>query len=303
MTGNRVYNNASTSGILISGGNADVDITLNEVYGNGYWGIQCTTIASYVADILYNDVHGNGYSGLYINTGNGANVNYNNFYGNGVAGVANYNYAVQNPSVNSVNARYNWWGDTVVTAEMDSRRQPEEHRPDLRCVRQCVLWHGGLCGLAERGGGAAVAGVVEDHVAAGRGGAEDGRAAYPGRLPWRRPGVKQVEVSLDGGISWQEATGTGSWSLRLDAPGGRHVHHFIAGHRRRRQHRNARCGYHDHDRQHLADHLGVADVDETWSGTVTLTGDITVPDGVTLTIEPGTQVRAMALNDDQGGGS
>jgi hypothetical protein len=43
--------------------------------------------------------------------------------------------------------------------------------------------------------------------------------------------------------------------------------------------------------------------DETWTGEVLLTGDVTVPSGLTLTIEPGTSVKFLALNDDQGGGS
>ena len=41
---------------------------------------------------------------------------------------------------------------------------------------------------------------------------------------------------------------------------------------------------------------------ETWSGKVTLTGDVTVPAGVTLTILPGTTVACWADYDDQAGG-
>lgn len=44
---------------------------------------------------------------------------------------------------------------------------------------------------------------------------------------------------------------------------------------------------------------GVMPVDEVWSGEIQLTGDITVPFGVTLTIEPGTVVRFAARSDDQ----
>jgi len=42
--------------------------------------------------------------------------------------------------------------------------------------------------------------------------------------------------------------------------------------------------------------------DETWSGTVSLTGDVTVPAELTLTIEPGTQIIFPALSDDTAGG-
>ncbi len=41
---------------------------------------------------------------------------------------------------------------------------------------------------------------------------------------------------------------------------------------------------------------------ETWSGTVTLTGDVTVPNNVTLTILPGTLVACWDKYDDQAGG-
>ncbi|RLB09502.1 MAG: hypothetical protein DRG59_02145, partial [Deltaproteobacteria bacterium] len=42
--------------------------------------------------------------------------------------------------------------------------------------------------------------------------------------------------------------------------------------------------------------------DETWSGTVNLTGDVTVPVGITLTIEAGTTVIFPARSDDTSGG-
>jgi succinate dehydrogenase/fumarate reductase flavoprotein subunit len=42
---------------------------------------------------------------------------------------------------------------------------------------------------------------------------------------------------------------------------------------------------------------GQLPADETWSGTVTLTGDLTVPVGRTLTISPGTVVR-LGPGDD-----
>lgn len=47
---------------------------------------------------------------------------------------------------------------------------------------------------------------------------------------------------------------------------------------------------------------GVMTNNETWSGIVTLTGDVTVPDNVTLTILPGTRVAAWDKYDDQAGG-
>jgi len=41
--------------------------------------------------------------------------------------------------------------------------------------------------------------------------------------------------------------------------------------------------------------------DETWRGDVLITGDVEIPQGVTLTIEPGTRIRFTAQSDDQHG--
>ena len=35
---------------------------------------------------------------------------------------------------------------------------------------------------------------------------------------------------------------------------------------------------------------GTLTADEVWSGTINISGDVTVPKGVTLTIEPGTEI-------------
>jgi len=43
--------------------------------------------------------------------------------------------------------------------------------------------------------------------------------------------------------------------------------------------------------------------DEIWSGTVTLTGDVTIPAGLTLMIQPGTTVIFPSNSDDQGTGN
>ncbi len=45
---------------------------------------------------------------------------------------------------------------------------------------------------------------------------------------------------------------------------------------------------------------GIITKDEIWSGEIHITGDITVPEGVTLTIIPGTKIFVMANYDDTG---
>jgi hypothetical protein len=46
---------------------------------------------------------------------------------------------------------------------------------------------------------------------------------------------------------------------------------------------------------------GRLEADETWSGDIILTGDIEIPQGITLTIKPGTTVKFTAQSDDQHG--
>ena len=41
--------------------------------------------------------------------------------------------------------------------------------------------------------------------------------------------------------------------------------------------------------------------DETWSGTVQMTGDVIVPEGITLTISPGTVIKLADYDDTAGG--
>ncbi|MBI5207195.1 MAG: hypothetical protein HY934_05325 [Candidatus Firestonebacteria bacterium] len=47
---------------------------------------------------------------------------------------------------------------------------------------------------------------------------------------------------------------------------------------------------------------GTLTQDENWSGTINITGDVIVPNDVTLTIEPGTTLNFDFLSDDTSGG-
>ena len=116
-------------------------------------------------------------------------------------------------------------------------------------------------------------------------------------------GVSRVEVSTDNGISWQEATGTGSWRYDWTVPGdGTYtiLSRVIDG---ADNIETPGVGITITIDSSLPTTSGSLTVDETWSGTVTLTGDVTIPAGITLTVETGTHVRIAALNDDQGGGN
>lgn len=47
---------------------------------------------------------------------------------------------------------------------------------------------------------------------------------------------------------------------------------------------------------------GTVTANQTWRGTIDITGDVVIEDGATVTIDPGTQVRFAAGADDQEGG-
>jgi hypothetical protein len=115
-------------------------------------------------------------------------------------------------------------------------------------------------------------------------------------------GIDRVEVSVDDGATWQVATGTEFWSYTWYAPGDGSYpirSRVISG---------------DYIEAPAPAHLFTVDStlpttsgsltgDETWDGEVVLSGDVTVPEGLTLSLAAGTTVRFQALSDDQGGGS
>ena len=295
VTGNRVHNNANTTGIQISG-NVVPDITLNEVYGNGYYGV---SLGSSPADILYNDIHTNGYSGLYISSADGSNVNHNNIYNNGET-----YYAVQNVSGNSVNARYNWWGETVTT-EMNAGSNPKN------ISRIYDVYDNASYGTVDYSGWLSAAVVLPTQGLSRITSPLDGAVLKTSVLRIQgiavaQAGIDRVQVSMDNGATWMDATGTSSWSYDWTVPSSDQAVIYTVLSKVLDQ-----DGVEQTPPAQISITIdpalpttsGILTNDETWSGTVNLTGDVTVPDGVTLTIEPGTVVQALALNDDQGGGN
>ncbi|WP_345426134.1 hypothetical protein, partial [Halioxenophilus aromaticivorans] len=107
----------------------------------------------------------------------------------------------------------------------------------------------------------------------------------------------------DNGVTWQVADGTVNWTYAW-APTADGVYQLrsrvvtLDG-----QLEVASAGNAVTIDSSLPTTSGVLTGDETWSNTVQITGDITVPVGTTLTVEPGTTIQFQALSDDQGGGS
>jgi len=298
VRGNRVRSN-SGYGIRVNaqGSNPATppSVTLNEIFGNGSYGIFASSTGPLL--FLHNDIRDNGSIGLYLASGEGSRVHFNRFAGNG-------NRALYNSNGANVNAQFNDWG-AVTTAEMATGGNPKNI---------AAIWD------------------VFDSVSSGRVDYSQWLGASPNSpvSPTSRitsppdgsvlntasvrlqgtavapAGVARVEVSTDGGTTWTPADGTNVWSLdwavagdgqytiqsrAIDASGTVEVPEAGA----------AIAIVLDSTLTNVTS--GPLTADRTWSGEITLTGDVIVPSGVTLTIEPGTTVRFAPFTDDQGAGS
>ncbi len=116
-------------------------------------------------------------------------------------------------------------------------------------------------------------------------------------------GVLRVEVSPDNGATWYEAEGTDFWSYHWLVPRvGTYT--FLSRMTDRAGHvETPGEGVRVTLDESIPTTSGALPDDECWSGEVVITGDVIVPRGVTLTIQPGTVIRFPALNDDQYGGN
>jgi len=301
VRGNRIYNNGSGStydGLQLSwtsNSTAQVPaLTLNEVYGNTGRGLYLNVSGGGV-HVVYNDVHDNTGNGVYLGSaGAVAEIHENNLVNNGGG------YQLYNNTALAVAADANWWGATL-TAEMAAGNNPKNisgiydiynnaakgtvrYEPWLTAARvlapQAVSW------VRLPADGATLKGptvLIEGSASAAA-------------------GISRVEVSTDGGVSWAQASGTVNWSYttpalangtyplrsrvvtldsQLETPGPGSTLTIDSS---------------------LPTTSGTLTTDETWSGTVAITGDITVPAGVTLTVQEGTVVTIPRFKDSRYGG-
>ncbi|MGD8914000.1 MAG: right-handed parallel beta-helix repeat-containing protein, partial [Candidatus Thiodiazotropha sp.] len=119
---NSVYANAG-NGIRLSDRNVkrvtDINATLvlNDVYQNTGNGVNL--YLGRPAHVVHNSIHENGGRGVHLDLTQSSYVNFNNLYGNDSSdGIALYNNGAA-----AVDARYNWWGDTL-SAEIATGDNP-----------------------------------------------------------------------------------------------------------------------------------------------------------------------------------
>ena len=287
---NKIYNN-TTYGLFLYEGNRPI-VILNSIYENGTWGAYCRK--NYGLIFFYNDIKDNNGSGLGTSATGSVSINFNNL--NGDLG----DYELSNGNVSAINGRSNYWG-IAVTQEMDSGGNPkniskiDDKYDDIETG--AVDYQGWLSAPVT------LPAVPVSHITSPENSTTlsdsvihvQGIAVSPN-------GISRVEISTDSGTTWQKATGAERWSYDWTVPGNGtytlftraidkvgNVEILGAGHAVTKTASNITTS-------------GILMENETWSGEILLTGDVTVPSGITLTVEPGTTIRAQALSDDQAGG-
>ena len=307
LVGNRVYSNEG-EGIRIydqhiSQSRFDsamhTQFSLNEVYANAATGVVLVTAEA--AHVVNNSIHGNESNGLYLQTNQPSYVNFNNLYDN------QGDYDIYNDGGFAIDGRYNSWGESTVS-ELEAGTNNLSRIYDAR--------DDGSKGAVDVNTWATARWVLHDNPTSWVKSPVDGSTlkassyTITGSAVAKSP-IDRVEVSTDGGLSWQTAQGFSAgaagtnwlgWQYQWTVPGeGDYtIRSRVISEGQIEDPGPGNRATIDNDLLTTSGQLGG---DEIWSGTVDITGDIRIPSDVTLTLTAGTQVTFKALSDDQNGGA
>ncbi|MCP3870646.1 MAG: hypothetical protein GY703_21655 [Gammaproteobacteria bacterium] len=259
----------------------------NTIYDNSGYG--AVLRATRAVPVLYNAIYGNGNDGLYLQVGSGSQVNFNRLDGN----VADY--LLSNANGASIDARHNWWGATL-TALLETGEHPR-NIPEIYDVYDdagrgsvnYAAWLGAEPAIPE--------GLLSNITTPLPGARLKGGVVRIEGVAVADAEIDYVEISIDGGTSWFEAQGTQSWSWEWQTPvdGTYNFLSRVTDINGLREQTGAGISVTIESSEPTTS--GVLTENETWSGEILLDGDVTVPEGVTLTIAPGTQISLPALRD------
>ncbi len=240
--------------------------------------------------LAYCDVYDNGGYGIHYNSTNGLQkVYYCNIYGN-------IDYDLYNNDSNAIDARFCWWG-AAAYAEMESLGYTADistfydiHDNANKGMIDYREWASSLVDTSKD----PLSFITYP---------SDGDSLHRGTLEIKglagaTAGIFWVDVSTDGGTTWFNAQGAESWTFpwNVTLEGTYHIKSRAMDNDFNFETPGPGIII-DVDDSNIHQY-GTLTTDETWSGSVTVTGDIIVPDEKTLTIMPGTVVTIAALRDD-----
>ncbi|MCP4045671.1 MAG: hypothetical protein GY732_06735, partial [Gammaproteobacteria bacterium] len=297
IRGNRVYTNNS-NGIEVTRypyfTNAiEPIITLNTIYDNT--GIGIHVWAERPADIIFNNIYNNGANGIYLRAAAGSHVSYNNINAN--TGI----YELENMTASSISGSFNYWGDTV-SQEMAAGDNPKNitrifdiYDDGTKGTVYYSPWLTSAITLPELPLSKITAPLADS--------AQKSKSIDIKGVAVSPNGVGYVEVSPDGGITWYRAQGTHSWSFAHVMPMDGTYQILSRVIDKAGQIESPGEGVQVTIDSTLPTTTGTLENDETWTGEITLTGDVTVPEGINLTLSPGAVIKFLAFSDDQGAGN
>ncbi len=239
---------------------------------------------------IQNDVYWNADYGVYFTESVGVNrFYYGNIYSNDT-------YEMYNDTGYAADARNCWWGD-LTAAQMNAWG----YSADIWLLYDVHDYYGS--GMIDYRGwkttpvdtsGDPVSYIIDPM---------DGTVMPPGDftvtgVACAYPGIFRVDMSTDGGSNWLPAVGKETWTWDwTPLTGG--TYNLVS--RSEDNDGNVEIPGSGVDvtiDEGLIHSWGTLYEDETWSGIVSVTGDVEVPEGLTLTILPGTYVIFAALRDD-----
>jgi len=301
IRGNDVHDNSSRGIYCYAGyyhSRIYPQITGNRVYRNGTDGIQLDYLSSYshvlAPVITLNEVYDNGGRGIYCRPTITIKALFNNIYNNS-------GHEIYNDSSFAIDARHTYWGDSV-KAEMDSvgshgniSKIFDIHDNSSKGLVDYQNWSSTKNDISQN----LVSKISDPHQGAELG---EGELLIEG-IAFAKDGIEKVSISLDGGATWFNAVGTATWSYTASEiyDGNYTIVSRVID----------KLGIIETQGDEITitidkdqiTRAGTLNDNEIWSGDVALSGDVVVPEGLTLTILPGTRLNIPALFDSTYGGS
>ncbi|MCP3866497.1 MAG: hypothetical protein GY703_00050, partial [Gammaproteobacteria bacterium] len=201
----------------------------------------------------------------------------------------------------AVEARYNWWGDDA-TSQMKGGNNPKNIN------RIYDIFDNGSRGSIDYSQWLNSAHALSAEPLSNIIEPIDGLESKGGVITIRgiaslSAGIDSVEVSLDNGQSWSTASGKTRWSYSWENPadGNYTIRSRVVDLDGNIE--TPGTGNNVFIDSTLPTTSGTLNGDENWSGAIVLTGDVTVPEHITLNIAAGTTIKFQVLSDDKYSGA